>query len=421
MTLSARRTRIELLDQHARRGLWREAARTGVLYSDSEFVRCGFGAARTISLPGGLKAPSAPHDVERALATIELSGDDGPGGSGVVAFGALPFDAAEAAALVVPELVCTWRPGVPGGWVTAVGDDSPDGMARLRDLAAAPSAHLEAARLVQLDHETDGAGYAALVARALTALRARGIAKVVLARRATGRCDRVIDAAWLADSLERQEPTCTIYAVALGAARFVGASPELIVATVAGAVSAHPLAGTVALHGDADDAARIDWLEHSSKNREEHAAVVDDIAARLAPLCDTVVAAPSPSIVALSTVAHLGTWIDAKLAEGAGAASSVRVLQALHPTPAVGGTPRDAALALITELEGHPRGAYAGAVGYVDAEGASSWTLGIRGVLVEAATLVAWAGAGIVPGSEPLDEAAETAAKLESVLRSLGG
>ena len=146
--------------------------------------------------------------------------------------------------------------------------------------------------------------------------------------------------------------------------------------------------------------------------------MVDDIVTRLAPLCDTVAVPDAPSIVALSSIAHLGTWIDGKLRGPAGPDAALRVLAAIHPTPAVGGVPLDGGARILGELEGESRGPYAGPVGWVDADGSSEWFLGIRGILVEGAAFSVWAGAGIVSDSDPAEELAETQVKLESVLRA---
>jgi isochorismate synthase len=123
--------------------------------------------------------------------------------------------------------------------------------------------------------------------------------------------------------------------------------------------------------------------------------------------------------VRLSTNARLGTWVDGKLGRPLDAATALELLATLHPTPAVGGTPREAALAVIADLEVAPRGLWAGAVGWVDADGASTWTLALRGVRVEGDRFEVFGGAGIVAASTPADEAAETGEKVASVLRVL--
>jgi menaquinone-specific isochorismate synthase len=417
--LSARREQLDGVAPSLQRTLFAAAARRGALHATEDLVVCGFGTARVIALSSGLVDSGCPSVVADALASIDLSGDDGPSGSGVVALGSLPFDDTASASLVVPSVVCTWEPGASSIVVTEIGQGaatrSPsDAIAAWATVGAAPD---QLPRLVELDDGGSGVTYEAAVNTALSLLRGDDLEKVVLARSVHGRCDGAIDTAAVAAALHAADPSCALYSVPVGPGRFVGASPELIVATSGGAVSAHPLAGTVALDG-VDDLSRLDWLLGSAKNRREHAVVVDDIVARLEPLCETVSAAQTPSVVRLSTDARLGTWVDGKLRGEPGAKMAMTALCALHPTPAVGGVPRATALALISRLEATPRGPWAGPVGWVDASGASTWTLGLRGLIVENNEFVAWAGAGIVSDSESGEELAETQVKLDSVLRA---
>jgi len=405
-------------------GLWTAAARQGTLHASEEIVLCAFGEAATIELPRGLADEAAPDRVADALSSIALLGEDGPGGSGVVAFAALPFDATESASLLVPSMLCSWHPTSRTVWVTVVGSDDARDIdpSEVREALATRAAGAVAPGplppILSLAEQMSGTDYAEAVAQCVARLREGEVRKVVLARSVSGRCQHDIDTAALAAALHDVEPSCTLYAYPSGSRRFVGASPELLVATSDGAVSAHPLAGTVALTGGAGDDAQMVWLAQSAKNRVEHAVVVEDIVARLEPLCDDVSAPQAPVVVELTAVAHLGTWVDGKLRGGGSARSAVRALAALHPTPAVGGVPRDDALAIISGLESTRRGPWAGPVGWIDADGTSTWTLGLRGLLVEGSTIEAWAGAGIVADSDPDEELAETEIKLASVLRA---
>jgi isochorismate synthase len=353
---------------------------------------------------------------------VVLDGDAGPGGSGVVAMGAIPFAPDDLATLVVPRLLAVWHPGAATTWLTEHHDDgrAADPLTAARALAAAvPPPAAPAAVLDRAVHPVDDA-FADALERCLGRLRRGELGKVVLARHVSGRCAAPLDPAALAAALHGFDPTCDLYAYPCAGGRFVGASPELIVATADGAVSAHPLAGTVRLNAGEDVASQLAWLLGSEKNRAEHRVVVDDIVARLSPLCDSLHAATSPSVVRLSTNARLGTWIDGKLAGARDASTAFGALVALHPTPAVGGLPRAAALEAIAALEGSSRGPWAGPVGWVDADGTSTWTLGLRAVRTQGDRFTVWGGAGIVAASEPDDELAEISEKLASVLRVLG-
>jgi len=311
--------------------------------------------------------------------------------------------------------------GADSAWVTEIAAEGAHrgGDRRLAALQALGGPAQGPGGVVERHERLSGDGYREAVVSSVARLRAGELTKVVLARSVVGTCVEWIDPAAVAASLHEADTSCSVYSYAVPGGRLVGASPELIVATSGRAVSAHPLAGTVALEGDGDDAGRLEWLLASAKNRVEHSVVVDDIMRRLAPLCDTLGASDAPSIVRLSTDARLGTWIDGKLQGDPSADLAMRVLAALHPTPAVGGVPRERALELIDTLEGAPRGQWAGPVGWVDAGGTSTWTLALRSLLVDQRHFEAWAGAGIVAESDPEEERLETAVKLASVLRVL--
>ena len=401
-------SRVESQDLAAVRTL---SARDGWLVETPEVLRAGLGdVATTIELPGGLESP---RDAREQLAAHELSGDDGPSGSGVVAFASLPFERGDASHLEVPRYTFTrLRDG--STWVSAL--DGDDGW---RDLLA----HVEAASQGplfprSLTYQPTAEEYAHTVARAVELLRRKELDKVVLARAVLGTVPEAIDPAALADRLRRREPLCTVYSLPVsGARRYVGASPELLARREGSTVTCHPLAGTIALpaHVAPDDYQT--WLLGSTKNLHEHAVLVDDLVQLLARHFEDIEADATPSIVALRSVAHLGTWIRASARDGAPNALSVLAL--LHPTAAVGGIPRQAAHDLIGELEETPRGHYAGPLGWVDERGDGEWWVGIRGVLVRGATFEAWAGAGIVSESDPTAEREETRDKLSSVLGAL--
>jgi isochorismate synthase len=262
--------------------------------------------------------------------------------------------------------------------------------------------------------------YAHNVALAVEVLRRKEIDKVVLARAVLGTVPEPLDAAAIAARLRLREPVCTIYSLpTIDGRRFVGASPELLARRIGGTVSCHPLAGTIALPPNVAPDDYENWLLGSAKNLHEHAVLVDEIVQLLARDYEDITADPSPSIVALRTVAHLGTWVTGVHQDASSAPDALAVLRLLHPTAAVGGLPRQRAYELLTRLEQHDRGAYAGPVGWLDARGDGEWWVGIRGVIVDANAFEAWAGAGIVSESDPIAEREETRDKLASVLSSV--
>jgi isochorismate synthase len=243
--------------------------------------------------------------------------------------------------------------------------------------------------------------------------------KVVLARSVTAHLSAPLPVSAVLRRLRAHEPTCTIFLFPVPDGTFFGASPELLIARNGRRIWCHPLAGTVprgeTARTDADAQGR---LAASPKDRSEHRFVVDDIAATLRPLCDELTVPDEPSLVAFRAVAHLGTRLEGYLHEPT---AILELLERLHPTPAVGGTPRQLALATIAGGEPGPRGYWAGPVGWVDGHGDGEWMIGIRSALLHAdgRAITLHAGAGVVSGSDPESEAAETDLKLSSVLESL--
>jgi menaquinone-specific isochorismate synthase len=180
-------------------------------------------------------------------------------------------------------------------------------------------------------------------------------------------------------------------------------------------VTSHPLAGTIARSGDPDEDERLArGLLASKKERSEHGIVVTAIVTALDELTSAVTASPEPHLLELRNVVHLATTISGTLREPLPGALEIAV--ALHPTPAIGGWPRAAAIAWITEHEGLERDRYAGPLGYMDATGDGEWWLGIRSALLDGAHARLLAGVGIVADSDPAGELAETQLKLQALL-----
>lgn len=389
------------------------AARDGWLLETTDVLRVGLGErVDQIDLKGGLEKSFDPRD---ALARHTLTGVDGPAGTGVVAFGSLPFDRSAPARLDVPEFVITQtRNG--DTWLTRhVGSEH---WRELLASATAPVQETQSLRSLTLQPTPDQ--YAHNVALAVEILRSKEIDKVVLARAVLGSVTEPIDPAALAQRLRLREPLCAIYSVpTTDGRRYVGASPELLARRTGHTLVSHPLAGTIALPPNVAPDDYQNWLLGSTKNLHEHSVPVNEIVTSLATIYDNVYADPNPSIVTLRTLAHLGTWISASSADGANAPDALEVLRLLHPTSAVGGVPRQRAYELIRQLEQHDRGQYAGPLGWIDANGDGEWWIGFRGVLLRGAEFEAWAGAGIVSESDPTAEREETKAKLASVLSSV--
>ena len=252
------------------------------------------------------------------------------------------------------------------------------------------------------------------VRAALAAIGSGRLDKVVLAREAVVEAERPFPRAEVLRRLRRR-PGGSTYLYASGG--FVGASPELLVRRQGRVAVSRPMAGTVprgaSAAAEADGLAR---LTGSPKEAVEHRLVVDAVAEGLAKVADRVQVG-RPEVVRLATVAHLATEITADLTGPL--PSALELAGLLHPTPAVGGSPRDAALAAIATLEPFDRGCYAGPVGWVDRAGDGEWAVAIRCATLAGRRAHLIAGAGIVPGSDPDAEWAETEHKLRAVLEVL--
>lgn len=324
-----------------------------------------------------------------------------------VAVGALPFDTGSdstaAPHIVLPE-TARWSGPLP----------------------AYPRAPVGAA--VSVEPVPSRAGYARAVAAAVDSLRADELRKVVLARSLRLTMAAPVDVRTLLANLVSDNAAGFTYAVDLpsstGRRTLVGATPEMLVSRTGSTVVANPLAGSIPRQGDPDaDRAAGESLLASAKDRDEHRVVVEAVAEGLRPFCRTLDVPEEPSLIRTTAVWHLSTRIEGELRDPG--ITSLRLASALHPTPAVCGTPAAAARSTITALEPFERGFYAGAIGWCDADGDGEWVVGIRcGELSESvsgpSTMTLYSGAGIMPASVPELEVTETSAKFQTLLRAMG-
>jgi len=222
------------------------------------------------------------------------------------------------------------------------------------------------------------------------------------------------------NGLRQRFPDCSAFSVANGRGQsFIGASPERLLRVEGRVALTEALAGSAGRGGTAsEDAALGGALLRSDKDLREHRIVLDSILRELGPLGLELAHPARPLLRRLSNVQHLHTPVEARLPEG------VRLLDMvgrLHPTPAVGGTPRQAAVPAIGELEGFPRGLYGGALGWVDSRGGGEFLVGLRSALVDGSRARMYAGAGIVAGSSPGAEFDETELKFSAMQDALLG
>ncbi|MCF3648802.1 isochorismate synthase [Synoicihabitans lomoniglobus] len=265
---------------------------------------------------------------------------------------------------------------------------------------------------------TESFDYRASVAAALRQIDAGDFEKIVLARALDIEADVPFHPLQTLDGLRERFPDCFAFSIANGRGdSFIGASPERLVRVSQGMLEADVLAGTIRRGvGAVDDAAMGAALLASDKDQREHAVVLASVRRRLEALGLALEHPAQPGLRKLANLQHLHTPVRARLPDG------IRLLDALavlHPTPAVGGAPREAAVAAIRDLEGFPRGLYAGALGWMNARGGGEFMVGIRSALVRDQRARVYAGAGIVAGSTPDKEFAETDLKFKALLDAL--
>ena len=260
--------------------------------------------------------------------------------------------------------------------------------------------------------------YRAVVAKAVARIDAGEFTKIVLARAQEFASDQPLHPLRVLNGLRQRFPDCYAFSLANGRGQsFIGASPERLVRVSKGVLETEALAGSIRRGaGASEDAALAGTLLRSEKDRREHQHVLAAITARLEHLGLAPEYAVEPGLRRLANVQHLHTPIRAALPENV---RLLAVLAALHPTPAVGGAPLAAAVAAIRGLENFPRGLYAGAIGWSNARGGGEFFVGLRSALVDGGMARVYAGAGIVAGSTPEKEFAETELKFKAMLEAL--
>jgi isochorismate synthase len=403
------------------------------------FALAGVGSAHEVVSRGGDRF----DDVERRCADIaqgRLAEEpaDLPSGAGPLWTGGFAFAAEDGggshwsslppALLFCPELAIARVDGacfLTLAAVTGPGSDSGEPAVRLRARMAA----LRGAALPLVDPSPTAeirvrsvrppGEYERAVARAVERIRAGEFEKLVLAREVEVEAPAAYDPAALYGALRELFPSCFCFCVGTPEAAFIGASPELLVRRRGAVAATVALAGSTRRSADpAVDDHLGEQMLRSDKERSEHEIVARRIGRILRPHSVWVQAADIPGVVKVANIQHLATPIHAQLAEPR---SAVELAGVLHPTPAVGGEPRDAAVPAIAALEDMDRGWYAGPVGWMDAAEDGEFCVGLRSALLRDRTAHLIAGSGIVADSDPAAELAETEIKLDALLPLLAG
>ncbi|HUK69642.1 MAG TPA: isochorismate synthase [Streptosporangiaceae bacterium] len=392
----------------------------------------GWGEVARITLPAGPDRFAAGEKWMRALLdTADIADPIDLPGSGPVAFGSFTFDpASEGSVLVVPRRLLGRRGG--RAWFTAIGDGREPLVRRPssgrpltdrplsgRPLSGRPlspvNPEIAPTEVRWQDGSLTAPQWERAVAIAVARIRAGDLGKVVLARDQVATAAQPIDARVLLRRLASRYPSCYTFACA----GLVGATPELLIRRDGEQISSLVLAGTTPRGSTpADDAAIGAAMLASAKDVEEHEFAVASVRDALAPLCARLDVPTRPSLLALANVQHLATTVTGRLA---GDRSALSVAAALHPTAAVCGTPADAAMELIRELEGMDRGRYAGPVGWVDGRGNGDWGIALRCAELDGPRARLFAGCGIVAGSDPAAELAEAQPKFRPMQYAIEG
>ena len=365
------------------------------------FVRDGVGFAGQ-GIAQSISADTAADFLRTIDHDNQTSLDVGP-----IAIGNIAFQRMAPATLVIPRKV-VGKDEAGNCWITTIDDASPTISPALASQPKPSTFNVQPITPIET--------YKKAVLAARDAVRSGAITKAVIAREIRVTSSIPIDVH--AVLLRLRATFARSYRYSING--FIGASPELLVEIKGDRIRSHPLAGTTPRTGDPktdDELARK--LIASMKDQVEHRVVIDVIHEMLLPWCSYLDWEPEPSVLQVANVQHLGTLIEGHLS--AVRPSVMEIVRTLSPTPALGGHPRDAALALIADVEELDRGPYGGAVGWVDGSGNGTWAVAIRCAELSDDRLTARliAGGGIVAASDPDAELAETQAKFQAMLSAI--
>jgi isochorismate synthase len=439
---------VTVLDRVVRpRAVYAAARRLGEaptlwLQPDEGVALVGLGSAWSVRASGagrfGAVGRAWAELVTDALVTGDEATATGPLLLGGLGFGDAPavsptWRGFEAASLVLPDLLLTvtehraWltasRVMAPGEPATPVAEELSARwsavVAAAHDVGPGPDGHAGSTSLRLVARRPDAIAWRDSVARLAGAVGRGRVDKVVLARAVDLVAGAAIDVPAVLARLRDSAPESTVFAVDRDGRTFLGASPERLVRVSGTSVRSVALAGSAPRTGDAtrDTSLAADLLE-DDKEREEHAVVVTMLRETLAPLASELLIAMQPRVMALEHVQHLATSVTATLREPQGV---LRLAERLHPTPAVGGAPRDLALELIGEEEDLERGWYAGPLGWLDRRGDGDLVVALRAGVVDGERATLLAGCGIMADSDADREWAESTSKLRALGSALGG
>ena len=367
----------------------------------------GWGSYATTTVRGPHRFADARHWWQKQLEKLAVDNTVNGSGTGPVLFASFSFSPEDVSVLVVPQVVV----GTKGGksWMTWIGSGAQPVLQTAADLPSNGQ--------MKWDEEPQAdALWKKRVSTAVSRIRSGDLDKVVLARDITISSKNAIDHRAILNKLAVEYPTTWKFAIS----GLVGATPELLLRLSRGMVTSRVLAGTISKTGDdAKDLALAASLARSSKDLAEHEYAVRSVADAIEPFCSSTNVPDSPFVLHLANVMHLATDVTGALVETLSHVDAFTILEQLHPSAAVCGTPRPQAAQLIAEIEGMSRGRYAGPVGWIDAAGDGELGIALRCGQINGDSIRIFAGCGIVDGSDPEIELAETYAKFAPMRSAL--
>ena len=362
----------------------------------------GFGEYKRFEVKGEDRFLKAKNWWSEQLSEFSIQNNVHGSGTGPILFSSFSFDANETSVLIIPEVVLGHKNGK--SWITWIGNKGQPEITQISNSAIS-------SEITWQKGSISDERWREQVTTAIAAIKNNQLEKVVLARDLTATSNTVIDIRNLLQRLEIEYPSTWLFFVD----GLIGATPELLVRLSKSLVTSRVLAGTIRKSGNEDrDLALAASLAKSSKDLEEHEYAVKSVADALAPFCSSTNVPESPFVLHLSNVMHLATDVTGVLNDSAKQADIFTLVEKLHPSAAVCGTPTDVAKKLISSLEEMNRGRYSGPVGWIDAHGDGEIAIALRCGQLSAdhKSIRIFAGCGIVAGSDPANEYAESQAKL---------
>jgi menaquinone-specific isochorismate synthase len=362
----------------------------------------GFGIWARTTVRGINRFALARQWWHEQISNLTINNNVHGSGTGPILFASFAFLENGISELIIPKIIVGQKNGK--SWITWIGDESQPDISQL-------IATKGRTKITFAPGSISNEEWQSRVADAVTRIKQGQLDKVVLARDVTAFSDKDISPRALIQILEEEYPTTWIFLVA----DLIGATPELLVRLSKSLVTSRVLAGTIRkTHDEQRDLALAASLAKSSKDLEEHDYAVRSVAEVLSPFCSSINVPDSPFVLHLSNVMHLATDVTGVVNDSAVPVDIFKIMESLHPSAAVCGTPTNKAEALINEIEGMDRSRYAGPVGWIDARGDGEMGIALRcGKLAETKRSIRlFAGCGIVAGSDPILELAESQSKL---------